>query len=54
MAARMSQGGFRMGEVIVEGEGPYRKRVYSFDGVGNEWEFVEYLTDDPMKLNAYE
>ena len=54
MAARMSQGGFRMGEVIVEGEGPYRKRVYIFDGVGNEWEVVEYLTDDPMKLNAYE
>jgi len=54
MAARMSQGGYRTGEVHVEGEGPYRKRVYIFDGVGNEWEFVEYLSDDPVKANVYE
>ena len=54
VAARMSKAGFRTGEVQVEGEGPHRKRVYIFDGVGNEWEFVEYLTDDPAKANVYE
>ena len=39
---------------MVEGDGPYRKRAYIFDGVGNEWEFVEYLTDEPEKANVYE
>jgi len=32
---------------------PYRKRVYFNDDEGNDWEFVEYLTDDPVKRNDY-
>ena len=32
---------------------PYRKRTYIFDKSGNEWEFVQYLTDDPDKANTY-
>ena len=26
---------------------PYRKRVYFYDPDGNDWEFVEYLSDNP-------
>jgi len=33
---------------------PYRKRVYILDDDGMEWEFVEYLSDDPLKRNAYD
>jgi catechol 2,3-dioxygenase-like lactoylglutathione lyase family enzyme len=32
---------------------PYRKRVYFYDPDGNDWEFVQYLTDDPAKRNDY-
>ncbi len=31
----------------------YRMRGYFFDRDGVEWEFVEYLTDDPAKRNDY-
>ena len=53
IASRMGRAGFHQGEIHVEGEGPYRKRIYIFDGVGNEWEFVEYLTEDDAKRNVY-
>lgn len=45
--------GYRAGDVGLEGDGPYRKRVYIFDSVGVEWEFVEYLTEDDEKRNVY-
>jgi catechol-2,3-dioxygenase len=32
----------------------YRKRLYFYDPEGNEWEFVQYLSDDPAKRNDYE
>ena len=32
---------------------PYRKRIYFFDDDGNDWEFVQYLTDDPAKRHDY-
>jgi catechol 2,3-dioxygenase-like lactoylglutathione lyase family enzyme len=33
---------------------PHRKRVYFIDPEGNDWEFVEYYSDDPRKRNDYE
>ena len=33
---------------------PYRKRVYFNDPDGNDWEFVQYFSDDPTKRNDYE
>jgi catechol 2,3-dioxygenase-like lactoylglutathione lyase family enzyme len=33
---------------------PHRKRVYFIDPEGNDWEFVEYLSDDPGERNDYE
>lgn len=33
---------------------PYRKRVYFYDPDGNDWEFVEYLSDNPKERNDYE
>jgi catechol 2,3-dioxygenase-like lactoylglutathione lyase family enzyme len=32
---------------------PYRKRIYFFDSDGNDWEFIQYLTNDPAKRHDY-
>jgi catechol 2,3-dioxygenase-like lactoylglutathione lyase family enzyme len=32
---------------------PFRKRVYFHDAEGNDWEFVEYLSDDPAERHDY-
>ena len=36
-----------------ENHHPYRQRVYFLDPDGNDWEFVQYLSDDPAKRNDY-
>ena len=33
---------------------PARRRVYFHDPDGNDWEFVEYLTEDLRIRNSYE
>ena len=40
----------RFGEEISRSEG---QPVYFFDRDGNDWEFVQYLTDDPAKRHDY-
>ena len=37
----------------VTNKHPWRKRVYFLDPDGNDWEFIEYLTDDPEKRHDY-
>ena len=32
---------------------PYRRRVYFHDRDGNDWEFVQYLSDEPEKRHDY-
>lgn len=32
---------------------PHRKRVYFYDAEGNDWEFVQYLSDDPAERHDY-
>ena len=47
----------RAGEVFEAREindPPYRKRVYFTDPEGNDWEFVQYSSDDPLERNDYE
>ena len=48
---RLEAKGYREG--FVAGPHPYRKRIYFLDREGNEWEFVEYFTDDVAKRNDY-
>ena len=33
---------------------PFRKLVYFNDAEGNDWEFVEYLSQEPLERNDYE
>lgn len=48
---RLLQAGYREG--FKAGPHPYRKRLYFLDSEDLEWEFVEYLSDDPKERNDY-
>jgi len=49
---RMTAAGYR--DSTVPNAHPFRKRVYFLDPEGNDWEFVQYLSDDPAKRNDYD
>jgi catechol 2,3-dioxygenase-like lactoylglutathione lyase family enzyme len=49
---RMRAAGYK--DSTVPNDHPYRKRVYFHDPDGNDWEFVQYLSDDPARRNDYE
>jgi len=48
---RLEGAGYREG--FVPAKHPHRIRIYYFDGAGLEWEFVQYLSNDPAKRNDY-
>ncbi len=52
LRARLIEAGYR--ESTVPNSHPHRKRVYFYDGEGNDWEFVQYFSDDPAERNDYE
>lgn len=49
---RLCAAGYR--DSTVPNAHPYRKRVYFYDPDGNDWEFVQYFSQDPAKRNDYE
>lgn len=51
LAQRLTAAGFREG--FRSPPHPHRKRRYFHDPDDREWEFVEYLSDDPAKRNDY-
>jgi catechol 2,3-dioxygenase-like lactoylglutathione lyase family enzyme len=51
MARRLGAAGFREGFAAPAHQ--YRIRKYFLDADGYEWEFVQYLTDDPALQNEY-
>ena len=52
LGARLRSAGYR--DSSIENAHPHRKRVYFNDPEGNDWEFVEYHTNDPAERNDYE
>jgi catechol 2,3-dioxygenase-like lactoylglutathione lyase family enzyme len=52
LRARLRSAGYR--DSTVPNAHAYRKRIYFYDPEGNDWEFVQYLTDDPEKRHDYE
>jgi catechol 2,3-dioxygenase-like lactoylglutathione lyase family enzyme len=48
---RLKSAGYK--DSTVPNEHPYRNRVYFYDPDGNDWEFIQYLSDDPAKRNDY-
>ncbi|MBK80755.1 MAG: hypothetical protein CMQ43_07570 [Gammaproteobacteria bacterium] len=52
LIGRLRDAGF---EPNLQADGhPARRRVYFYDPDGNDWEFVQYLTDDPARRNDYD
>lgn len=52
LQSRMAAAGF---ERNMEADPhPARRRMYYFDPDGNDWEFVQYLTDDPAQRHRYD
>ncbi len=49
---RMRAAGYK--DSTVPNNHPFRKRVYFYDPDGNDWEFVQYFSDDPAKRNDYD
>lgn len=49
---RLKAAGYR--ESTPPNAHPYRKRVYFHDQDGNDWEFVQYCSQDPAERNDYE
>lgn len=49
---RLADAGFK--DSTYPNNHPYRKRVYFHDDDGNDWEFVQYYSDDPKERNDYE
>ncbi len=49
---RLAAAGFK--DSTYPNNHPHRKRVYFHDADGNDWEFVQYFSDDPAERNDYE
>jgi catechol 2,3-dioxygenase-like lactoylglutathione lyase family enzyme len=52
LGERMRAAGYE--DSTVPNAHPHRTRVYFHDPEGNDWEFVEYHSDDPRERNDYE
>jgi len=50
--ARLLGAGYR--DATVPNAHPHRRRVYFLDSEGNDWEFVQYFSQDPALRNDYE
>ncbi len=50
--SRLAAAGYT--DSTVPNRHPHRRRVYFHDPEGNDWEFVEYASDDPAERNDYE
>ncbi|TDJ40525.1 MAG: VOC family protein [Gammaproteobacteria bacterium] len=48
---RMVEAGYSVN--LKAHEHPARRRTYFYDPDGNDWEFVQYLSDDPAQRNDY-
>lgn len=51
LRARLKEAGYQ--DTTVPNSHPFRKRVYFNDPEGNDWEFVQYLSEDPAERHDY-
>jgi catechol 2,3-dioxygenase-like lactoylglutathione lyase family enzyme len=51
LSGRMKSAGYR--DPTPRNAHPYRTRVYFYDPEGNDWEFVQYLSQNPAERNDY-
>ncbi len=48
---RLNSAGYK--DSTVPNAHPHRRRVYFYDPEGNDWEFVQYLSQDPTERHDY-
>ena len=53
LMARLTEAGIEPADASSLNTHPHRRRVYYIDGNGLDWEFVQYLTEDPAQRNDY-
>ncbi|MGH9658999.1 MAG: VOC family protein, partial [Bryobacteraceae bacterium] len=51
LRVRLTAAGYRDSTVL--NAHPHRKRVYFYDPEGNDWEFVQYFSQNPAERNDY-
>ena len=51
LSVRLKTAGYR--ESTPPNAHPYRRRAYFYDPEGNDWEFVQYLSQDLSERNDY-
>ncbi len=49
---RLEDAGYKQNYIPEESQ--WRRRYYFGDDDGQQWEFIEYLTDDPTLKNSYD
>ena len=49
---RLTSAGYK--NSTVPNAHPHRKRLYFYDPEGNDWEFVQYLSQDPAERHDYD
>ncbi len=52
LRARMAEAGYF--DSTFPNSHPHRRRVYFYDKSGQDWEFVQYLSDNPAERNDYD
>ncbi len=52
LRSRMLAAGYE--ESTIPNSHPYRKRVYFYDPEGNDWEFVQYLSENSEERHDYD
>jgi len=52
LRTRLAEAGYR--DSTVPNRHPHRKRVYFYDDDGNDWEFVQYGSENPSERNDYD
>ena len=50
---RLAAAGFEAADASALDSHPFRRRVYYVDGNGLDWEFIEYLSENPAERNDY-
>ena len=52
LRTRLAEAGYR--DSTVPNSHPHRERVYFYGADGNDWEFVEYSSENPAERNDYD
>ena len=52
LAERMIKAGYKQGAAYLDH--PHRHRYYFFDHDNNEYEFIQYFSEEPSQRNEYE